>query len=60
VEKMSPWSKLNKDGKLLLFCCVVNLFISVILAVDGSLFCFFPFTVSMFCGLFTLNSKYQK
>jgi len=57
---MSPWSKLNNDGKLLLACCIINLVISVVLAVDGSLFCFFPFAVSMFCGLFTLNQKHQK
>jgi len=57
---VSPWSKLNSDGKLLLICCVINLFISVVLAKEGSYFTFFPLTVSMFCGLTTLMTKFHK
>ncbi len=57
---MRPWRKLNNDGRILLFCCVLNLCISVKLAVSGSWFSLFPFVCSMFCGLYTLDPKYKK
>lgn len=57
---MSPWAKLNNDGKLLLACCIINLTIAIVLAKEGSYFCFFPLAFSMFCGLSTLMDKFQK
>ena len=57
---MTPWAKLNNSGKILLFCCVLNLMVSIKLALIGSWFSLFPFFCAMFCGLYTLDSKYKK
>lgn len=57
---MNGWSSLNSDGKILLFCCSLNLLIAIKLAFWGSWFCFFPFVCSMFCGLYILDPKYKK
>lgn len=57
---MTLLRQLNSDGKILFFCCLLNLFISIKLALAGSWFALVPFFCSMFCGLYTLDKKYKK
>lgn len=57
---MRSWSKLNDKGRLLLICCVVNTWVSLVFVLDGNVVCIFSILIAMFCGLSTYNSKYDR
>ena len=56
---MAPWRKLNFNGKLLAFACIVNVIVSIYLAKQGETFAIFTILMGAWCGLWTYNSRYQ-
>ena len=58
---MAPWRTLNSRGKLLAFCCIINLVIALLLAMDGSYMGIFSIIMAAFCGMATFSprSKYM-
>jgi len=57
---MRPWASLNTKGRLLLVCCVVNVGIAVVFALDSQVYWLFSIFMAMFCGLSTYNSIYDR
>ena len=57
---MRRWSELNSIGKLLWICCVFNVYVASVLAMDGHLSSILSILIAMFCGLSTYNSKYDR
>lgn len=57
---MRRWSKLNSIGKLLWICCVINVYISTVLAMEGHMSAIVSILVGACCGLSTYNKKYDR
>lgn len=57
---MRAWANLNTKGRILLCCCVMNVFISVVFALDSNICWLFSIFMAMFCGLSTYSSRYDK
>lgn len=57
---MRRWSQLNSVGKLLWICCVINVYVAAVLAMDGHSSAILSIIVAAFCGLSTYNKKYDK
>ena len=56
---MRPWRDLNLLGRLLLICCIINVWVAIVLAVNGSLMCIFSGIMGAFCGLSTYLPRYS-
>ena len=56
---MKPWCVLNIKGKVLVVACCLNMFVAVVLAMDGKWSCIFSVIVAMFCGVCTYDEQYQ-
>ena len=57
---MRPWSQLNYLGRLLLICCIINVWVSLVYALNNNSFWILSLMIGMFCGLSTYNSRYDK
>lgn len=57
---MRRWSQLNSIGKLLWICCVLNVYISAVLAMDGETGAIYSILIAAFCGLSTYRTKYDR
>ena len=56
---MVPWRYLNVHGKCLIVACLLNMWIAVVLAMDGHWSSVFSVVVAAFCGLLTYRKRYQ-
>lgn len=56
---MAPWHKLNTRGKVLAIACCINMWVAVVLAMDGKWASIFSVFVAMICGISTCNKRYQ-
>lgn len=56
---MKPWHMLNTKGKALVVCCCFNMWVAVVLAMEGEWSCLFSVAVAMICGVSTYSKKYQ-
>lgn len=56
---MKPWHVLNSRGKCLVVACCFNVWVAVVLAMDGKWSCIFSIIVAMICGLCTYDKRYQ-
>lgn len=57
---MRRWSKLNSIGKLLWICCVLNVYVAFVLAMQGEYSSIFSIVIAAFCGLSTYRKKYDR
>lgn len=57
---MKPWRELNFTGRLLLLCCLMNVWCAVVFAMEGSWYSIFSGAMAAYCGMSTYHSKYQK
>ena len=56
---MKPWHLLNTRGKILAVACCINMWVAVVLAVDGEWSSIFSVIVAMICGLCTFKKRYK-
>ena len=56
---MAPWRNLNTRGKCLAIACLINVWVAVIIALDGQWSSIFSIFVGALCGILTYNKKYQ-
>ena len=57
---MRPWSQLNYLGRLLLICCIINVWLALVFALNNDSFWIYYFVMAMFCGLSTYHPRYNK
>ena len=57
---IQKWVELNKKGRLLFTLCIINLLVSLILVLSGSLMGLFSGFMAAFCGLSTYLPAHQK
>lgn len=57
---MRAWANLNTKGRILWCCCVMNVFISVVFALDSNICWAFSLLMGMFCGLSTYDPRYNR
>lgn len=56
---MAPWGNLNTKGKFLVIACLFNMWVAVVLALDGLWEAIFSVLVAATCGILTLKRRYQ-
>ena len=56
---MIGWRHLNTNGRLLVVCCIVNIWVAFVLAQSGSWGSIVPVIVAATCGLSTYNKRYH-
>ena len=56
---MLPWRYLNTKGRMLLVACLINMYVCIVIALEGSWFCLFPVGMAAFCGMMTYHKKYR-
>lgn len=54
---MRAWVNLNLRGRLLLVCSIINIWISIVLALDSNSYWIFSIFMAMFCGLATYDPR---
>lgn len=57
---MKPWHVLNTRGKVLAVACCINMWVAVVLAIDGRWESVFSVAVAMICGMCTYKKRYQQ
>ena len=57
---MRAWAELNKRGRILFCCSILNVLVAFALVFRTDLGCIFSLTMAMFCGLATFDPRYQK
>lgn len=57
---MRPWSSLNSRGRILLICCIINVFVSVVYVLESNNYWLFSIFMGMYCGLSTYSHKCDK
>jgi hypothetical protein len=56
---MISWHRANFLGKLMIVGCLLNVFMSILLASAGEMSAIFSMIVAALCGLCTYNPRYQ-
>jgi hypothetical protein len=56
---MAPWRNLNTRGKVLVVACLFNMWVAVVLALDGLWESTFSVLVAAICGILTFKKRYQ-
>ena len=59
VNQMKPWRVLNTKGKALVIACCFNVYVAVVLAMDGQWSSIFSIFIAMICGLCTYDKRNQ-
>lgn len=57
---MRPWRSLNTRGRILLICCIINVYVSVVYALDSNNLWLFSIFMALYCGLSTYSPKCDK
>ena len=57
---MRPWATLNALGRMLLICCVLNVWASIVFAINSDPAWMFSIFMGMFCGLSTYHPRYKR
>jgi len=59
IKMIAPWHNTNLQGKLMTVGCLLNVFVAVLFATNGSWYSIFSISVAAWCGMWTYHPRYQ-
>ncbi len=57
---MAPWRNLNTKGRILIIACLFNMWVAVVLAMDGLWESTFSVFIAAICGILSFKRRYQQ